>query len=97
MKHAQKKMEQAQQVQDELANEIVSGSAGGGMVVAEATGLGKITAIRIDPQAVDPDDVEMLQDLILSAINEATEKSEGLREERQKQFMGGMGLPPGMF
>ena len=97
MKQVQKAMEEAQKIQDELAAEVVEGSAGGGMVIAEANGLGKVTAIRIDPQVVDPDDVEMLQDLVLAAVREATDKSEVLREERQKQLMGGMGLPGGMF
>jgi len=97
MKQLQKAMEQMQQFQDELANQVVEGSAGGGMVVAEVNGLGRVTALRIDPQAVDPNDVEMLQDLILSAINEASDKSEAVREESQRQMMGGMGLPPGMM
>ena len=97
MKQAQKMMEQAKQIEDELADATVEGSAGGGMVTAQATGLGKIVAIKIDPQVVDPDDVEMLQDLVLSAVHEALEKSDELKQERQKQLVGGMGLPPGLF
>ena len=96
MKQAQKMMEQAKQIEEELGNQVVEGTAGGGMVVAEMSGLGKVISIKIDPQVVDPDDVEMLQDLVVSALHEASEKSEALRQERQKQLMGGMGIP-GLF
>ena len=96
LKQAQKMMEQAKQVEEELASQTVEGTAGGGMVVAQMSGLGKVVAIKIDPQVVDPDDVEMLQDLVMSALNEASEKSETLRQDRQKQLMGGMGIP-GLF
>jgi DNA-binding YbaB/EbfC family protein len=97
MKQAQKMMEQAKQIEEELGNETVEGTAGGGMVTAQATGLGRVIAIKIDPQVVDPQDVEMLQDLVLSAVHEALDRSEQLRQDRQKQLMGGIGLPPGMF
>ena len=97
MKQAQKMMEQQKQMQDELANEVLEGSAGGGMVVAQVTGLGKIVGIKIDPQVVDPGDVEMLEDLVLTAVREATDRSEVAREERQNQLLGGLGIPPGMF
>ncbi len=96
LKQAQKMMEQAKQIEDELANQTVEGTAGGRMVVAEMNGLGKVVGIKIDPQVVDPDDVEMLQDLVMSALREAADKSEELRQDRQKQLMGGMGIP-GMF
>jgi len=96
LKQAQKMMEQAKQIEDELANQTVEGTAGGGMVIAQMSGLGKVIGIKIDPQVVDPNDVEMLQDLVLSALHEATEKSEGLRQDRQKQLMGGVGIP-GLF
>lgn len=97
MKQAQKMMEQQKQIQDELANETVEGSAGGGMVTAQVTGLGTPVTIKIDPQVVDPEDVEMLEDLVLSAVRDAVEKSTAVREEKQKQLLGGMGLPPGMM
>src|SRR5438045_4150661 len=96
MKQAQKAMEQLQKAQEELANQRVEGTAGGGMVKAEANGLGQIVSVKIDKQAVDPEDVEMLEDLVLSAIHEAWGKSEELRNSQQQQLMGGMGLPPGM-
>lgn len=97
MKQVQKAMQQAEQVQRELEGETVEGSAGGGMVTCQANGLGKVSAITIDPQVVDPEDVEMLQDLVLTAVTEALDKSETLRQEKQQALMGGMGLPPGMF
>ena len=97
MKQAQKAMEQMQKTQEELASAKVEGSAGGGMVRVTATGAGEFEDIRIDPQVIDPDDVEMLQDLVLSAIREAQEKATKLKEERMREVTGGMGLPPGMF
>jgi nucleoid-associated protein EbfC len=97
LKQAQKAMQQAEEVQRQLEAESVDGSAGGGMVTCQANGLGKISAITIDPQVVDPEDVEMLQDLVLTAVSEALEKSEQLRQQRQQALMGSMGLPPGMF
>jgi len=96
MKQAQKMMEQAQKMEQELAALRVEGTAGGGMVKVEATGAGTIEGITIDPQVVDPEDVEMLQDLIVSAIRDATEKAAQIKQERIGQLTGGMGLPPGL-
>jgi nucleoid-associated protein EbfC len=97
MKQAQKAMEQVQKMEEELASLRVEGSAGGGMVKVEATGSGQVETVTIDPQVVDPDDVEMLQDLIVSAVRDAMEKAAKLKEERVQQLTGGLGLPPGMF
>ncbi len=97
MKQAQKMMEQQQKIQEELENQVLEGSAGGGMVTAQVNGLGRVVGVTIDPQVVDPGDVEMLQDLVLSAFRDAVEQSEAVREEKQKALLGGMGLPPGMF
>ncbi len=96
MKQAQQMMEQAKRTEEELANEKVEGSSGGGMVKVEATGTGSVLAIAIDPQVVDPEDVEMLQDLVLSAIRDALDKSVALRQERMKSLTGGLGIP-GLF
>jgi DNA-binding YbaB/EbfC family protein len=96
MKQAQKAMEQMQKVQEELAQTRIEGSAGGGMVRVEANGQGQIETVTIDPQVVDPEDVEMLQDLVVSAVRDAIQKAEQIKEERMKQVTGGMGLP-GMF
>jgi DNA-binding YbaB/EbfC family protein len=97
MKQVQKAMEQAQQMERELAATKVEGSAGGGMVRVEANGAGAVENIILDPQVVDPDDVEMLQDLIVSAIRDATDKAAKIKEQRLQQLSGGLGLPPGLF
>jgi DNA-binding YbaB/EbfC family protein len=96
MKQAQQMMEKAKQTEEELAAERLEGSAGGGMVRVMATGTGEILEVKIDPQVVDAEDVEMLQDLVLGAVREAIQKSVELRAERMKELTGGMGLP-GMF
>jgi nucleoid-associated protein EbfC len=96
MKQAQQMMEKAKRAEEELAAEQVEGSAGGGMVRVVATGTGEVLAVTIDRQVVDPDDVEMLQDLVLGAVREAVQKSTELRAERMKALTGGLGLP-GMF
>jgi DNA-binding YbaB/EbfC family protein len=97
MKQAQKAMQQMQQLQEELAAQRVQGSAGGGMVCAEVTGQGSLESISIDPEVVDPADVEMLQDLVVSAVRDAMQKAEQIKEERMKELTGGFGLPGGMF
>jgi DNA-binding YbaB/EbfC family protein len=88
-------MKQAQQMQEQMQQRLatikVEGTAGGGMVKAEMSGSKELLSITIDKEAVDPNDVEMLQDLVKAAINEATRKVD---EETQKE-LGGM-LPPGM-
>jgi DNA-binding YbaB/EbfC family protein len=86
----QAEMEKAQ---GELANETVEGTAGGGMVTVTATGAGEITAVRIAPEAVDPDDVEMLQDMIVAAIHEASHAAQALQQRRLGGLSGRLGLP----
>ncbi|HXY85750.1 MAG TPA: YbaB/EbfC family nucleoid-associated protein [Gaiellaceae bacterium] len=89
--------EQLQQAQEALANETVEASAGGGMVTVTATGGGEIKAITIDPKAIDPDDPELLADLVLAAVNEALKSAHGLAESRLSGLagpaLGGLGLP----
>jgi nucleoid-associated protein EbfC len=97
MKQAQKAMEQMQKLEQELAAARVEGSAGGGMVRVEASGAGQVETVVIDPQVVDPDDVEMLQDLVVSAVRDAMDKAAAMKDERMKQLTGGLGIPPGMF
>jgi DNA-binding YbaB/EbfC family protein len=93
-----KLMQQAQQMQADMAkaqeeagNEVVEASAGGGMVVVKANGLKQILDIKIDPRAIDPDDPEMLADLVLAAVNGALESAESMMQAK----LSGM-LPPGM-
>jgi DNA-binding YbaB/EbfC family protein len=93
MKQAQKMQAQMAQVQEELGKETVEASVGGGVVKAIANGHKEIQEIIIDPAAVDPDDVEMLQDLILSAVNEVLRKADELAAERMGRVTGGLKLP----
>jgi nucleoid-associated protein EbfC len=97
MQQAQQMQSQLQQAQEEAANEIIEASAGGGMVTVKATGGGEIVAITIDPKAIDPDDPEMLADLVLAAVNEALRSGRALMESKMQGMLpgglGGLGLP----
>ena len=84
---------QAQQVQQQVADETVEASAGGGLVTVKANGAGEILEIRIDPKAIDPDDPELLADTVLAAVNEALRSARQLVESRMGGLMGGLGLP----
>ena len=79
------------QAQQEIAATEVTGSAGGGMVTATVTGNGDLKAIKIDPGAVDPDDVEMLEDLVVAAVTEARRSAEQLAQEKMGAITGGLG------
>ncbi len=83
-------------IQEELANERVEATAGGGVVKAVATGQQKLVAIEIDPSVIDPDDVEMLQDLVVVAVNDAFAKAQELASKRLSSLTGGMKIP-GLF
>ena len=80
-------------VQEELETLTVDGSAGGGVVKATVTGKQELVSVTIDPSAVDPDDVEMLQDLVLAAVNEALRSSRELAEQKMAAVTGGLRLP----
>ncbi len=98
MQQVQQMQEQMAKAQEELANETVEASAGGGMVTVKATGALEITEIRISPEAIDPDDPEMLSDMILAATNEALRSAQSLMESRLGGLaggaLGGLGLGP---
>lgn len=96
MKQVKKMQEQMLKAQEELANKTVEGSSGGGVVTVTATGQRKVTNIVIKPEAVDPDDVEMLQDLVLTAVNDALTKAEELAEKDMGKYTAGMKMP-GLF
>jgi hypothetical protein len=93
MQQAQEMQEQLAKVQEEAANETVEATAGGGMVTVTANGAGEITEIKIAKEAIDPDDPEMLADLVLAAVNEALRSAQRLVESKVGPLMGGLGLP----
>ena len=93
MKQAQKMQEQVAQAQAELAAAEVAGTAGGGLVSVVMTGLGEVKSVRIDPKAVDPDDVESLEDMLLAAIRNAAEAQRELTEKKMGPVTGGLSLP----
>ncbi len=90
---AQQMQRDMARVQAELDAAVVEGSAGGGVVRATASGKQEILAIAIDPSAVDPDDVEMLQDLVLAAVNDALRASRDLAEQKMSAVTGGLRIP----
>ena len=100
MQQAAQMQAEMAKAQEELAGETVEASAGGGMVTVVATGNGEIKEVRIAPEAIDPDDPELLSDMIVAAVNEALRSAEGLAKSRLGGAMGGLGelggLLPGM-
>jgi len=93
MRQAQQMQKKIAQIQEEMANRTVSASSGGGMVTVTASGSQEVTDIQIDPTVVDPDDVGMLQDLVVAATNEALKKSREMMEEEMSKVTGGVKLP----
>ena len=91
MRQAQKMQQQMQEAQEQLDAAEYEASSSGGMVTVKVTGKRELTSITIDPQVVDPDDIEMLQDLILAAVNEALRKGEDAREATMNRMAPGMG------
>jgi nucleoid-associated protein EbfC len=90
---AQQMQQDMARVQSELEAAQVDGSAGGGVVSATVTGKGEVVSITIDPSAVDPTDVEMLQDLVVAAVNDALRASRELAEQKMAGVTGGLRLP----
>jgi DNA-binding YbaB/EbfC family protein len=97
MKQAQKMQKDMEKTQQDLENKTVEVSVGGGAISIVATGKKEIKEITIKPEVVDPDDVEMLQDLILSAVNEALRKADELANSEMGKITGGLGGFPGLF
>lgn len=96
MKQAQKMQQQMVAAQQELASAQVTGSAAGGLVTATVTGSGDVVSVKISPEAVDPEDVETLEDLVVAALHDASRAAQELASERMGPIsggMGGLGLP----
>ncbi|MBW1647572.1 MAG: YbaB/EbfC family nucleoid-associated protein [Deltaproteobacteria bacterium] len=93
VKQAQKLQSQMVKLQEELAERTVTASAGGGMVQVVANGRPQIVSVTIEKEVVDPEDVEMLQDLILAAVNDALSKSQEMVSSEMNKLTGGMKLP----
>jgi DNA-binding YbaB/EbfC family protein len=91
MKQVQEMQAQMARAQEELANETVEASAGGGMVRVKATGAGEIVEIKIAPEAIDPEDPEMLEDLVLAAVNQALANAQDLMQSKLGGAVGGLG------
>ena len=96
MKQVQKMQADMAKAQEELKNEVVEASSGGGMVTVKVSGDLEIREVRIDPEAVDPDDVELLQDMVLAAVNEAVRAAQELAASKLNAAAGGLGGPGGL-
>ncbi|MEA4922456.1 MAG: YbaB/EbfC family nucleoid-associated protein [Eubacteriaceae bacterium] len=94
MQAMQKKMDEVQGEIDEME---ATASAGGGAVTVTVTGKKEIKDIKLEPEIVDPDDIEMLQDLVIAAANEALRKMEEISQGEMEKLTAGLGLPPGMI
>ena len=90
---AQQMQQEMLRIQAELEATIVNGSAGGGVVAATVTGKQELVSVTIDPSVVDPDDVDMLQDLVIAAVNDALRASRELAEQKMSAVTGGLRLP----
>jgi len=93
LKQAQKIQSQVSRMQAELADRRVEATVGGGMVKAIANGRQELVGVKIDPTVVDPDDVEMLEDLIVAAVSEAMSRASDMASEEMKKLTGGLPLP----
>ena len=93
MKQAQQMQQQLMAAQAELADLEVEGHAGGGLVRATMSGSGELKSLQIDPKAVDPDDVETLQDLVVAAVRDAARAASDLTQDKMGPLTGGLGLP----
>jgi DNA-binding YbaB/EbfC family protein len=96
MRQVQQMQAEMMKAQEELKNEVVEASAGGGMVTVKISGDLELKELRIDPEAVDPDDVELLQDMVQAAVNEAIRSAQELAASKMGAATGGLGGPGGL-
>lgn len=97
IKQAQKMQQDLMQMQQDLENQTYTAAAGGGVVKATVTGKRELTEVAIDPEALDPEDLEMLQDMIVAAVNEALRKAEEASQQSMSKITGGLGSLGGLF
>ena len=97
MKQAQRMKAEMEKIQEEAGTKRVEGTAGGGMVTVVCNGRGEVVEVKIDREVAGPDDLEMLQDLVVAAANDALRKSRELLAQEMGRLTGGLGLPPGLF
>ncbi|MGC9349427.1 MAG: YbaB/EbfC family nucleoid-associated protein [Anaerolineae bacterium] len=93
MRQVQKMQQQVETIQQEAEQEVIEVSSGGGVVTLMITGGLEVQSIEIDPEVVDPEDVEMLQDLVMAAVNEGIQKAQAMVAERMSSVTGGLGIP----
>jgi DNA-binding YbaB/EbfC family protein len=96
MKQAQEMQSRMQEMQQKLAEVEIDGAAGGGMVKVTVNGKGEMRRLKLDPALVDPKEVEVLEDLIVAAFNDAKAKAEARAAEEMQKLTGGLNLPPGL-
>ena len=94
---AQQLQSDMMKAQEQAKEKTVEAGAGGGMVTATMTGGFELRNLKIDPQCVDLKDLQLLQDLIIAAVNQAIQKAQEMMQEEMRKVAGGMGLPPGLF
>ena len=97
LKQASKMKEQMEKLQAEAGEKIIEASSGGGMVTVMAKAKGEVVSIKIEPEIVQDNDIEMLQDLITAAVNEALNRGQDIMKDEVAKVTGGMGLPPGLI
>jgi hypothetical protein len=93
LKQAQEMQGRFAKIQEELQQLTITGSAGGGMVVADVSGTGQLKKIRLDPSVVNPADIEMLEDLVTVAVSDAQQKAQAAAQEQMGKLTGGLNLP----
>ena len=97
LKQLQQMQAKMAKIQEDLGNKTVTGTAGGGMVEVIANGHQKVLSVTLKPEVVDPDDLEMLQDLVLAAVNDAMDRARELASKEMGTVTAGIGLPPGLM
>ena len=97
MRQAKRMQGKIEKVREETGKKTVEGTAGGGMVVVVVNGNNEVQSVKIEPDVVDPDEIDMLQDLIVAATNQAMQRANEMMQKELSQVTGGMPMPPGLF